>query len=122
LITYYVLFFIHLGSRKVHIAGVTPHPDQTWMTQMARNMTLADWGFLCQGLGEHGKPFLRVPRLPIGLDQQGKIPRPRYLRPRGSKSGEPVRVTRHRGGGTGASMRRQREPRERVGRVAAVLR
>jgi len=28
LVTYYVLFFIHLGSRKIHIAGVTPHPDQ----------------------------------------------------------------------------------------------
>ena len=28
LVTYYVLFFIHLGSRKVHVAGVTPHPDE----------------------------------------------------------------------------------------------
>src|SRR5262245_44009680 len=27
LVTYYVLFFIHLGSRKVHVAGVTPHPN-----------------------------------------------------------------------------------------------
>jgi Homeodomain-like domain len=27
LVTYYVLFFIHLGSRKVYVAGVTPHPD-----------------------------------------------------------------------------------------------
>ena len=26
LITYYVLFFIHLESRQVHIAGMTPHP------------------------------------------------------------------------------------------------
>jgi hypothetical protein len=31
LITYYVLFFIHLASRKVHVAGVTPHPDERWM-------------------------------------------------------------------------------------------
>jgi putative transposase len=31
LVTYYVLFFIHLGSRKVHIAGVTPHPNEAWM-------------------------------------------------------------------------------------------
>jgi putative transposase len=31
LVTYYVLFFIHLGSRKVHVAGVTVHPDQHWM-------------------------------------------------------------------------------------------
>jgi putative transposase len=45
LVTYDVLFFIHLGSRKVHIAGVTPHPDQMWMTQMARNVTMEGWGF-----------------------------------------------------------------------------
>ena len=28
LVTYYVLFFIHLSSRQVHIAGVTPHPNE----------------------------------------------------------------------------------------------
>jgi putative transposase len=49
LVTYYVLFFIHLDSRRVHIAGVTPHPDQTWMMQMARNVTMEDWGFLSSG-------------------------------------------------------------------------
>src|ERR671922_286080 len=31
LVTYYVLFFIHLGSRRVYVVGVTPHPDQRWM-------------------------------------------------------------------------------------------
>jgi hypothetical protein len=46
LITYYVLFFIHLGSRKVCLAGMTPHPDEKWMQQMARNVTLEQWGFL----------------------------------------------------------------------------
>jgi len=46
LITYYVLFFIHLGSRKIHIAGVTPNPNEEWMKQMARNVTMAEWGFL----------------------------------------------------------------------------
>jgi putative transposase len=49
LVTYYVLFFIHLGSRKVHVAGVTPHPDEAWTVQMARNVTMADWGFLSPG-------------------------------------------------------------------------
>jgi putative transposase len=45
-VTYYVLFFIHLASRKVHIAGVTPHPDARWMVQVARNVTMAEWGVL----------------------------------------------------------------------------
>jgi putative transposase len=49
LVRYYVLFFIHLASRKVHVAGVTPHPDQCWMTQIARHVTMADWGFLGPG-------------------------------------------------------------------------
>src|SRR5205085_4360845 len=44
LVTYYVLFFIHLGSRKVHIAGVTPHPNEAWMVQVARNVTMEEWG------------------------------------------------------------------------------
>lgn len=46
LITYYVLFFIHIGSRKVYIAGITPNPNEQWMKQIARNITMADWGFL----------------------------------------------------------------------------
>jgi transposase InsO family protein len=49
LVTYYVLFFIHLGSRKVHVAGVTPHPNEAWMVQAARNVTMEEWGFLSPG-------------------------------------------------------------------------
>jgi len=49
LVTYYVLFFIHLESRKVHIAGVTPHPTAPWMTQVARNVTMEEWGCLAPG-------------------------------------------------------------------------
>ena len=37
LVTYYVLFFIHLESRRVSLAGITRHPDQAWMQQMGRN-------------------------------------------------------------------------------------
>ena len=46
LMTYYVLFFIHLDSRRICVAGVTRHPDQEWMEQMARNVTMEDSGFL----------------------------------------------------------------------------
>jgi putative transposase len=49
LVTYYVLFFIHLRSRQIHIAGVTPHPNETWMVQVARNVTMEEWGFLSPG-------------------------------------------------------------------------
>jgi hypothetical protein len=46
LVTYYVLFFIQLESRKVEIAGITPHPNEQWMKQIARNVTMDEWGFL----------------------------------------------------------------------------
>jgi putative transposase len=49
LVTYYVLFFIHLSSRKVHIARMTPHPNEAWMVQVARNVTMEEWGFLASG-------------------------------------------------------------------------
>jgi hypothetical protein len=34
--------FIQMGFS----AGMTPHPDEKWMQQMARNVTLEQWGFL----------------------------------------------------------------------------
>jgi putative transposase len=49
LVTYYVLFFIHVGSRRVHVAGITAHPNEAWMTQIARNETMETWGFLKPG-------------------------------------------------------------------------
>ena len=41
--TYYVLFFIHLESRRVCLAGITRHADEAWMEQMARNATIESW-------------------------------------------------------------------------------
>jgi hypothetical protein len=46
LVTYYVLFFIHLESRRVDIAGITIHPDEPWMRQIARNVTMEGCGTL----------------------------------------------------------------------------
>ena len=46
LLTYYVLFFIHLETRRVRLAGFTPYPDQDWMEQQARNLTMQQWGCL----------------------------------------------------------------------------
>jgi len=28
---------------------MTPHPDETWMIQIARNVTMEEWGFLAPG-------------------------------------------------------------------------
>jgi hypothetical protein len=33
---YYVLFFIELGSRRVHLAGCTTNPTGAWVTQQAQ--------------------------------------------------------------------------------------
>jgi homeodomain-containing protein len=46
LVTYYVLFFLHLESRRVSVAGITRHPDQEWMEQIARSATQETWGYL----------------------------------------------------------------------------
>ena len=46
LVTMYVLFFIRLHTRQVHLAGITPHPTEAWMRQVARNVTMTDVGFL----------------------------------------------------------------------------
>ena len=35
----YVLFFIELRSRRVHVAGCTPNPSAPWVTQQARQLT-----------------------------------------------------------------------------------
>ena len=49
LVTYSVVFVIHVATRRVQIAGVTPFPDERWMTHVARNLTMADVG----GLANH---------------------------------------------------------------------
>jgi putative transposase len=43
----YVLFFIELDTRRVHLAGVTANPDGGWVAQQARNLLLV--------LGEQGR-------------------------------------------------------------------
>jgi len=35
----YVLFFIELGSRRVHVAGCTPNPSAAWVIQQARQLS-----------------------------------------------------------------------------------
>jgi len=37
--TVYVLFFIEIGSRRVHFAGCTTNPNDAWVTQQARQIS-----------------------------------------------------------------------------------
>lgn len=39
LVTCYVLFFIHLGTRRVVLGGITPSPNAQFMQQVPRNLT-----------------------------------------------------------------------------------
>jgi len=59
--TVYALFFIELGTRRVHLAGCTAHPTAAWVTQQARN--------LCWKLQESGA----APRFLIH-DRDAKFP------------------------------------------------
>jgi transposase InsO family protein len=49
LVTFYALFFIKLDTREVYIAGITAHPTEQWMMQVARNLTMEEWGTLKPG-------------------------------------------------------------------------
>jgi putative transposase len=42
LVTFYTVFVIELASRRVQILGSSPHPDEAFMRQVARTLTIAD--------------------------------------------------------------------------------
>lgn len=52
LVRYFVIFVIDLKTRRVEISGIARSPDGTWMSQIARNLTDFEDGFL------HGARFL----------------------------------------------------------------
>src|SRR5664280_2107139 len=38
--TLYILVFIELGSRRIHLSPATAHPNSAWLTQQARNLVM----------------------------------------------------------------------------------
>jgi transposase InsO family protein len=46
LVTHYLLFVMSLADRVVSIAGITTRPDESWMLQVARNVTDSQVGAL----------------------------------------------------------------------------
>jgi hypothetical protein len=59
LVRYVVLFVMKRKTRTVEIAGISSQPDGSWMTQLARNLTDADDGFL------RGMEYLILDRDPL---------------------------------------------------------
>ncbi|HET6879352.1 MAG TPA: integrase core domain-containing protein [Pirellulales bacterium] len=55
LMTYYLLFVMHLATRRVQFAGCTPNPDGPWIKVVAKELTAFD-GFLS------GKKYLLMDR------------------------------------------------------------
>jgi len=58
IVRYFVLFVMHLDTRRVEIAGITCRPSGDWMRQIARNLTGWD-GFL------EGRRYLIMDRDPL---------------------------------------------------------
>ncbi len=56
LVTFYLLFVMELGARRVHFAGCSTNPDQGWMKQIARKLTDAKDGF------PNGKRYILMDR------------------------------------------------------------
>jgi hypothetical protein len=56
LIAHYLLFVMSLADRVVSIAGITTRPDESWMLQIARNVTDSQSGAL------HAKRYLIIDR------------------------------------------------------------
>jgi putative transposase len=63
--TLYILVFIELGSRRIHLSASTPHPDSAWVTQQTRNLALeldaraSPVRFLIRDRGHELQPVVR---------------------------------------------------------------
>ena len=61
----YLLFVIHVGTRKVVISNPTASPNSEWVTQQARNATMMmdDWGLpITHLIIDHDSKCMRLRR------------------------------------------------------------
>src|SRR5438477_10503049 len=72
LTTYYVLFFIHLETRQVKLAGFTPYPDQEWMEQQGRKHHDGGVGMPERVPLSAARPRYEVLSIISGTDPDGK--------------------------------------------------
>jgi hypothetical protein len=63
--TIFVLFFIELQTRRVHVVGATAHPDSAWVTQQVRNLAIDE------RLGGRKVPRSRPRREVLGTVRRG---------------------------------------------------
>ena len=63
--TLYALFFIELGSRRVHFAGCTAEPTAEWVTQQARQFS---WTIRDEGLPLRYLVHDRDAKFPVTFD------------------------------------------------------
>ena len=69
LVTYYTVFVMDLASRRVHILGSTPHPNDVFMSQIVRLVTAADDGVLIGDralICDRDRKWSRAARQPLG--------------------------------------------------------
>lgn len=63
--TLYVLFFIEIGTRRIHLAGCTARPTTQWVTQQARQLV---WKLEEEGKGMRFLLHDRDAKFPASFD------------------------------------------------------
>jgi putative transposase len=74
--TLYILFFIQVSTRRVHVVGATAHPDSAWVTQQSRNLAIRAAHREPGPLARPGREVLRSVRRGIPNGRSAGHPHP----------------------------------------------